>query len=237
MARDGWDLVVASRDGAALAALAAELGREHGVKALPVAADLSTPAGVSVLREAIGDRGLAVDALVNNAGYGAHGAFSSSDPANMSGMVALNVAALADLTRMFLPGMVERGQGRVMNVSSIASFVPGPYMAVYHATKAFVTSFSEALAEELRGTGVTVTALCPGPVRTGFAARAGAKEFSMYRFMEVSPAYCAMAGYRGMMKGKRIVVPGFLNRAVIALSRFSPRGAVARVVGEMQKKR
>ena len=237
MAREGWDLVLASRDGAALARIAGELSAAHGITAIPVAVDLATPAGPEALHRAVVEKGVSVDVLVNNAGFGAHGPFALSDPETMAGMVELNVASLVRLTRLFVGPMAERRRGRILNVSSIAGFVPGPYMAVYHATKAFVTSFSEALAEELRGTGVTVTALCPGPVRTGFFARAGTREFAAYRFMEVSPAACARAGYRGMMKGKRMILPGLANRFVIALSGMLPRRAVARVVGAMQKGR
>jgi len=237
MARDGWDLVLASRDGAALARVAGELAAAHAISAMPVAVDLAVPGGPDALYRAVAEKGIRVDALVNNAGFGAHGAFALSDGATMAAMVELNVSSLMRLTRLFIGGMLERRRGRILNVSSIAGFVPGPRMAVYHATKAFVTSFSEALAEELRGTGVTVTALCPGPVRTGFAARAGAKEFSAYRFMEVTPAACARAGYRGMMRGKRFVMPGLANRFVILLSRLAPRRAVARIVGAMQKGR
>jgi len=237
MAREGWDLVLASRDGAALARIAGELSAAHGITAIPVAVDLATPAGPEALHRAVVEKGVSVDVLVNNAGFGAHGPFALSDPETMAGMVELNVASLVRLTRLFVGPMAERRRGRILNVSSIAGFVPGPYMAVYHATKAFVTSFSEALAEELRGTGVTVTALCPGPVRTGFAARAGTKEMPAQRFMQVTATACVRAGYRGMMKGKRMVIPGLANRFLIAASRLLPRRIVAHAVGIMQKGR
>ena len=237
MARDGWDLVLASRDGAALARVAGELAAAHGISALPVAVDLADPGGPDALRRVVAEKRVRVDALVNNAGFGAHGPFALDDPAVSAAMVGLNVASLMRLTRLFIGDMLERRSGRILNVSSIAGFVPGPHMAVYHATKAFVTSFSEALAEELRGTGVTVTALCPGPVRTGFAARAGTKEMPAQRFMQVTATACVRAGYRGMMKGKRMVIPGLANRFLIAASRLLPRRIVAHAVGIMQKGR
>ena len=166
-----------------------------------------------------------VDVLVNNAGFGDAGLFSEEDPARIDGMIALNIAALTALTRRFLPGMVERRRGRVLNVASTAAFQPGPMMAVYFATKAYVLSFSVALGEELRGTGVTVTALCPGPTATNFANVANAGDAALFAapMMPVmKPAKVARLGYRALKDGKRFVVTGMANRFTAALGSFGP---------------
>jgi short-subunit dehydrogenase len=145
-------------------------------------------------------------------------------------MIQLNVTALTHLTRLFLPSMLERGRGRILNVASTAAFQPGPFMAVYYATKAFVLSLSEALAEECRGRGVTVTALCPGPTATGFQSRAGTTDSTLRRLGVWDAKTVAEQGYRGMMAGKAIVVNGLLNRVLVQSARFAPRAVVRKVV-------
>jgi short-subunit dehydrogenase len=163
LAGKGYDLALVARSGDRLEALAAELGG-----ASVVVADLSSPSAPAEVAGAIPD----VDVLVNNAGVGAYGLFADADLGATMAMVALNVGALTELTHRYLPGMLARGSGRILNVASTAAFFPGPLMSVYYATKSYVLSFSEGLAEEVRGTGVTVTALCPGPTATGFQAAA-----------------------------------------------------------------
>jgi short-subunit dehydrogenase len=174
---------------------------------------------------------------VNNAGFGSLGRFQALAPDTARNIIQVNVAALTELTRLFLPGMIARRRGRILNVASTAAFAPGPLMAVYYATKAYVVSFSEALAEELRGSGVSVTVLCPGPTRTEFQAVAGMGSARLFRLpgvMDAAPV--ARAGYRGMMTGKRMVVPGWTNRGLPFVIRFSPRGVVARVSRFLQEK-
>jgi short-subunit dehydrogenase len=181
--------------------------------------------------------GLRVDILVNNAGSGLGGAFAETDLATELRMINLNVTALTHLTKLFLPGMLERGAGRILNVASTAAFVPGPFMAVYYATKAYVLSFSEALAEELTGTGVTVTALCPGPTATGFQSAARIEGARLFRMPGVSDAATvARLGFSGLMRGKRIVIPGLLNKLLPQIVRVSPRRLVTLVSRFLQER-
>ena len=188
--------------------LAAEL-EAHGANSVVMTADLSRPEGAATLARGIEARGLTVDVLINNAGVGSVGRFDQADPLRVSEMLQVNVVALTELTRLLTPGMAARGRGKVMLVASTAAFQPGPGMAVYFATKAYVLSFGEAIAYELRGTGVTVTVLCPGPTATNFAFAAGT---SGLRFFDsaarqvMSSAAVARLGYRGLKVGRRVVV-------------------------------
>ena len=174
--------------------------------------------------------------LINNAGFGDYGSFAEGDYEKLTQMVDLNDRTLMQLTHLFLQPMIASGKGRILNVASIASFMPGPKMALYYATKAFVLSLTEGLAEELRGTGVTVTALCPGPTDTGFVKRAnmpGSRFSDIFRFTK--PSGVARAGYRALMKGKTIEVPGTLNYLASAGVRLLPRRLVRRIVYRFQK--
>ncbi|MBY0514584.1 MAG: SDR family oxidoreductase [Gemmataceae bacterium] len=234
----GHDLVLTARRAAELDALAAELRQAHGAACHVVVADLADPAAPRRLFDAVAAAGLTVDVLVNNAGFGHIGPFADADPGRMLSMIQVNVVALTELTSLFLPGMRARGRGRVLNVGSVAGFQPGPVMAVYYATKAFVNSFSEALWEELRGTGVTVTCLAPGPTTSEFGAVSGmdaTKLFTVGKVMATRPV--AEAGVRGLMRGRRMVVPGLRNKLLLFAERFAPRGLVVRVVRWMQEKR
>ena len=174
-AADGHDLVLVARRRGRLEALAAELSSRHGVAVHVLVADLADPQGVARVIDDVARLGLVITYLVNNAGFGSKGAFLDSEPARALAMLSVNAAAPLALTRSFLPGMVSRRSGRILNVSSMAGFEPGPFMATYHATKAFLNSFSEALSRELQGTGVTLTLSCPGNTETEFAAGAGSQ--------------------------------------------------------------
>ena len=210
--------------------------RAKGAACRVVPGDLAEPDGAAKLHAAVG--GAEVDVLVNNAGFGDLGPFADADLAKMLRMIRVNVTALTELTGLFLPAMVKRGRGRVLNVGSVAGFQPGPLMAVYYATKAFVNSFSQALSNELAGTGVTATCLCPGPTATEFAGVAGMQSTKTFTVGGVVGAGdVAVAGVRGMTRGKVLVVPGFRNRLLIFLERFAPRGVVMRAVRWMQEKR
>jgi short-subunit dehydrogenase len=237
-AADGWSLVLVARRADVLTEVADELKAKHGAEATVVAADLGTKEGVYSLVRAVEEKGLAIDALVNNAGFGLAGPFAELDLDKQLAMVDLNVRAVTALTHAFLPGMVERKRGAVLNVASTAAFQPGPFMAVYYATKAYVASLSEALAEELRGTGVTVTALCPGYTETGFAKRAS--ELQRPRFFSGTlgagdAREVAEFGYRAMLEGRRVAVPGLRNKLAAWSARFSPRGVVLKITRRMNQ--
>ena len=231
-ARDGYDVVLVARGRETLAALAEELTGRCGVRATVLAMDLAEPAVPGLLAAALAQAGLQVDLLMNNAGVGRHGPFAESDLTTELRMIQVNISALTALTKLLLPGMLARRAGRVLNVASTAAFAPGPFMAVYYATKAYVLSFSEALAEELRGTGVTVTALCPGPTWTAFQARAGIEQSRLIRTRVgiMDAATVARAGYRGCLRGQRLVIPGWANTLVARGTPILPRSWVARVV-------
>jgi short-subunit dehydrogenase len=225
------DLVLVARRAAELERLGADLTAAHGVTVTSLATDLGVPGAADALADQLDARALAVDVLVNNAGVGQFGPFVEADAAQQAGMVELNVVALTTLTRRLVPAMVRRGQGRLLNVASTAAFFPGPLMAVYYATKAYVLSLSEALAEELRGTGVTVTALCPGPTLTGFQAQAGLEDSQFFKAAAtVSVEEVARQGVDGLFAGTGVVVPGAMNKLMVASRRLAPPGLTARLV-------
>ncbi len=229
-ARDGHDLAITARNGQALAGLADDLHARHGVDVTAFAADLAQPDGAQQLADAIAQNGLTVSHLVNNAGYGLFGMFKDLALDDELAMMRLNMTAPTVLTKRLLPQILA-ARGRIMNVASTAAFQPGPYMAVYYATKAYVLSFSEALAEELAGTGVTVTAFCPGPTRSGFQDRAAMNASGLIKGRRLPDAERVGAqAYAAMMRGRRVVVPGLLNKALAQSVRVSPRRAVTAIV-------
>ena len=224
LAARGHGVFLVARRAERLSQLAAAIEREHGVRAAVEAADLADPAQVAALPAKVAESGLEVDLLVNNAGFTTVGDVHEN-PDRQLGMVHVNIEALVALTSAYLPGMVERGRGAVLNVASTAAFQPIPAQAVYAATKAFVLSFTESLWSELRGTGVSATALCPGPVATEFVEVGGFKrgQDEMPGFLFSSAPDVARAGIEGAAKGKRVVIPGLGNRAVASLGHHSPR--------------
>lgn len=233
-AADGSDLVLVARSEERLRRLAAELEKTHGIAARVETVDLSEPEQLAELCERLRGEGVAVDVLVNNAGFGARGPVAELDLGRQLEMVRLNVEALTALTRFLLPGMLERRRGGVLNVASTAAFQAGPFMAVYYATKAYVLSFTEALAEETRGTGVTVTALAPGPTVTGFQEEAGLERTLLFRFGPMAAARVARAGHRAFRKGRVLVIPGLSNRLLAFSTRLAPRWLLRRVVRMLQ---
>lgn len=224
LARHGHDLVLAARSVAPMQALAAEL-REAGAAATVIPADLSKPGAAASLAHDVASRGLAIEVLVNNAGLGAAGRFDRIDPGRIGEILQVNVVALTELTRLLLPDMIARGRGRIMLVASVAGFQPGPRMAAYFASKAYVLSLGEALAYELRGTGVSVTTLCPGATATSFFEVAGANHSPMAkRLRRMMPAdKVARLGYRGLAAGRRVVITGAMNRLLALGGRYAPR--------------
>lgn len=236
-AENGHDLVLVARSADRLEALAAELAERHHVEARALTADLRDAEAPARIEAAL-EGGTTIDVLVNNAGVGLLGAFATTDLGAERDMIQVNVMALVELTKRFLPGMVERRRGRILNVASTAAFQPGPLMSVYYASKAFVLHFTEALATELEGTSVTVTALCPGPTATGFQAAARMGRIPLVRGpMLMDAATVARAGYAGLMRGRRVVVPGFLNALLVRGVRLAPRRLAAAAVWRLQKQR
>lgn len=230
----GDKLILTARDASRLEALASRLRADSGAEVKVFPKDLSEARSGAALGAELRSAGLFVACLINNAGFGAAGEFVRMDPSREGEMIQVNMVSLVELTRAALPGMLERRHGRILNVASMAAFQPGPYMAVYYASKAFVLSFSEALGAELRNSGVTVTALCPGPVRTGFQARAGVPDTWQLKYASMDAGVVAAAGFRGMLRGKAVVVPGMGNRLGLLLVRLSPRSLVTRAMAILQ---
>jgi short-subunit dehydrogenase len=231
IAAGGRHVVLLARSADKLQALAGELSAGHGIEATVIASDLSEPGATAQIVRTLHARGIAIDMLVNNAGFGAAGAFAADNPDEQLDMLQVNVAALTALTRAFLPGMLERKRGRILNVASTAAFQPGPFMAVYYASKAYVLSLSEAIAEEVAGSGVTVTCLCPGPTQTGFQDRAQLQKSRLFNLSRpMRSADVARAGYDAMLAGQRLAVPGVMNKITVQGIRISPRAATLKVV-------
>jgi short-subunit dehydrogenase len=226
LAARGHGVFLVARREERLQELAAELARDHGVRAEVAGCDLDDPAAVEALPGRVAERGLEVEVLVNNAGFTTVGDVHLN-PDRQLGMIHVNIEALVALTTAWLPGMTERGRGAVINVASVAGFQPIPVQAVYAATKAFVLSFSEAVSAELRGTGVTMTALCPGPVATEFVAAGGFKNESPGpSFIWSTPEDVAKAAINGADKGKRVVIPGLGNRGSAMFGRHGPHAVL-----------
>lgn len=228
-ARDHCNLVLVARSAEKLTQVATEL-KQFGVTVKTIPLDLAAPPAAKFLFDQLHRENIPVDILINNAGFGAFGEFAAMPEEEILGQIQLNVTALTHLTRLFLAPMLARHQGKVMNVASTAAFQPGPLMAVYYATKAYVLSFSEALANELRGSDVTVTCFCPGATNTGFAKRAGNEGSRLFKqFGAMDAETVARDGYRGLRKGKTVVISGAHNWLVAESVRFAPRKMVTAV--------
>jgi short-subunit dehydrogenase len=229
-ARDHYDLVLVARRSGKLNQVAAELQGQFGVGVKTVALDLVASPASEFLFDQLGREGVAVDVLVNNAGFGGFGEFAAMTEEEILGQISLNITALTHLTRLFLPAMLARRGGKIMNVASTAAFQPGPLMAVYYATKAYVLSFSEALANEVAGSGVVVSCFCPGATDTGFAKRAGTEDSRLFKKLRPMNAEAvARDGYRGLMAGRTVVISGFQNWLVAESVRFAPRKVVTAI--------
>ena len=233
-ARDGARLVLVAARKEKLEAAASEIAKESGRRPFILAKDLGLPESPGEIFEELSREGVRVDALANNAGFGLYGKFSSHDLGKTLKMVDVNVKAPVALTRLFLPGMLQRGYGRILNVSSTAAFQAIPVESVYAASKSFLLLFSEAIAEELAGTGIRVTCLCPGPTRTGFFNGEMLPSKTVTRNM-MDSREVARIGYEALCRGRAVVVAGFLNRAATALERFLPRKTVVRLAGRVVK--
>jgi len=233
-ARDHHNLVLVARSADKLAQVATEL-QAHGITVKTIALDLAAPPAPKFLFDQVQREGVIIDVLINNAGFGIFGEFAQMPEQEILGQIDLNIRALTELTRLFLPAMVKRRSGRIMNVASTAAFQPGPLIAVYYATKAYVLSFSEAIANELRHSGVTVTCFCPGATHTDFARRAGIENSRVFKLGAMSAEKVALDGYRAVMEGRTLAVSGVHNWVVAQANRLAPRKmatAVSRWVAE-----
>jgi len=239
IAKNGNNIILVSRNEGQLKTVSEKLAREFGISADYIVSDLSTPSAPLEIYRNLTQNKTEISILVNNAGFGAYGKFSDISLEKQLEMIQVNITALTQLTRLFLTDMIKQGDGHILNVASTAAFQPGPLMAIYYASKAYVLSFSEALANELKGTGVTVTALCPGPTETGFQAVAGIGDSRLIKGRKIMDARTvAEAGYKAMMKGKSVVIPGIMNKMLTLMVRVSPRDkvtAIARWIQETRK--
>jgi short-subunit dehydrogenase len=231
-AADHFNLVLLARNESRLNKLADELRAARGIETKVLVQDLGSPGAAREIFNALRDTPVSI--LVNNAGFGLYGPFAESDPRAQADMMQVNMTALVELTHLFLQPMLGRRSGKILNVASTAAFQPGPFVSVYYASKAFVHSFSYALAEELIGTGVTVTALCPGTTHTEFFQRGNFGSTRAPFTMDARTV--AEAGYRGLMSGKRVVIPGAMNKIMTALARRMPTSVPVRVVRRIHKK-
>jgi len=226
-AKDGHPLILVARRSDRLAALAQSLGREYGVPARVIAADLSDPAACEFLHRQTAGEPVAI--LINNAGFGLRGPYTHTDWEAESRLIQVNITALAHLTKLFAGDMVKRGSGRILNVGSTAAFVPGPFMAMYYASKAFVVSFSLSVANELQGTGVSLTVLCPGPTHTEFTQVAGIADSRLFQGSAMTAEEVAREGYTAMSSGRPEIIAGTRNRWMMILTRLAPRTLLARM--------
>ncbi|MBE2211829.1 MAG: SDR family oxidoreductase [Xanthomonadaceae bacterium] len=234
-ARDGWHLVLSARSTRDIDAFAEDWRRRYGVQVTALAQDLSKPGGADALFDAVMARGIVIDCLVNNAGIGVYGEFIDTSLDEELAMLRLNVEAPTVLAKRFLPQLVERG-GHILNIASTASFPPGPFLAVYYGSKAYLRSWSEGIAEELAPRGVDVTAFCPGPVRTQFADRANAKRSALFRAGHLPDGdEVGRAAWQACMQGRRLVVHGALNKVQVFAMRFTPRTWLAKIVRRVSR--
>ena len=231
------DLILTARRADRMEALAGELRAAHGVAVAVFAADLAEPTAHEALLAEIDRAGLAIDTLVNNAGFGARGAFAEMDMASQLGQIDVNCRALVALSHAVLPAMIARGDGAILNVASVAAFQPGPWMAVYYATKAFVLSFSEALHEEVKDKGVRVSALCPGPTRTEFADVAGMGDSELFKRFASDPDAVVSDGLAALASNQAVKVSGAVNSLMASSIRLTPRFLARRIAGALQKTR
>ncbi len=235
-ASDGYNLVLVARNQGQLMQIADELKEKYGVSVKVISKDLSAASASEEIFRELQQESIEIDALVNNAGFATYGLFSETDLAAELRMMQVNMVTLTHLTKLLLSGMLQRRRGKILNVASTAAFQPGPLMAVYYATKAYVLLFSEALADELRGTGVNVTALCPGPTESGFQKSANMEDSKLFSGEVMDAQTVARIAYRGLMTNKTVVIPGLRNKILVESVRIFPRKIVTRVVRNLQER-
>ena len=235
-AGDYYDLVLVARNKDKLKEIEEDLSNKCDIDILIIAKDLSVPnAAIEIFNE-IEEKQIVVDILVNNAGIGDFEIFNNADLSKISQIMQINIVSLTELTKFYLKGMVDRKEGKILNVSSMAAFQPGPYMAVYYASKAYVQSFSEAIASELKGTGVTVTALCPGPTKSGFQHEVGSEGSNLSKLNLLSSSEdVAKYGYKALQAGKEVAIPGFVNTSLVNTIKIIPRKTKIHIVKKLQE--
>lgn len=235
LAKDSYDLILVDIDNEKLIAVCDKIKKSYNIKVDVLIKDLSKPnVAIEIVKE-IGDT--SIDILVNNAGFGLFGSFDSTKWERELEMIHVHVITSTHLTKLLLVGMIERGSGKILNISSLAAFQPGPLMSIYYASKSYLLSFSEAIANELKGTGVTVTVLCPGPTKTAFQEVVSeTASDNKIGFNMASPSDVALYGYKAMQKGEIVVVPGFINKCLALLHRFVTRSMAAKIVRNIQEK-
>lgn len=236
-ASDRYNLVLVARSESKLKQIASELTKQFGIVVTIITKDLASPTSPTEIWQELQTEAITIDVLVNNAGFATYGSFAETELQPELNMMQLNMVTLTHLTKLFLPGMLARQAGKILNVASTAAFQPGPLMAVYYATKAYVLSFSEAITNELQGTGVSVTALCPGATASGFQARANMEDSKLVKNKQIMAAdQVAAIGYRGLMNNQAVVIPGYQNKFLALVNRFMPRSLVTKIVRNMQEK-
>jgi len=237
-AEKGDNLVLVARTESKLTELKNELEEKYNIRVHVISKDLSKAGAVKEVYDELKHESISVDYLINNAGFGDFGLFAGSDWNRQEQMITLNITSLAHLTRLFLPDMISRKSGKILNVASTAAFQPGPTMAVYFATKAFVLSFSEAINNEVSEHGITVTALCPGATLSGFQAAASMQDSKLFEGNNFpTSGEVALFGYNAMMKGKAVAIHGFKNTVMANSVRFAPRSLVVRIARKMQSEK
>lgn len=235
-AEDSYNLVLIARNEDTLKEIKKHFSKKYNIDVLIIAKDLSKPdAAFEIFNETI-EKKIVVNILVNNAGIGDFGKFYKEDISKISNIIHVNIVALTELTRLFSEKMLMRKEGKILNVSSMAAFQPGPYMAVYYASKAYVQSFSEAITNELKGTGVTVTTLCPGPTKSGFQHEVGSEKSNLAKLNLLSSSEdVAKYGYKTLSEGKSVVIPGFVNTSLVNTAKLIPRKAKIQIVKKLQE--
>ncbi len=236
LANDKYDLVLVARREDKLNEIKDELETCYHVKVILIFADLTNPHKPQEIFDQLTRQGISIEILINNAGFGSFGKFQDVDWSRQTQMLQLNIVSLSHLTKLFLPGMIKRGEGKILNMASTAAFHPGPLMSVYYASKAYVLHFSEAVANELKGTGVSLTVLCPGPTATGFQATANLENSRLMKMIKLpTAAQVAECGYSALKKGKVLVIHGTMNKILTFSTRFIPRRWTTEIIRKFQE--
>jgi short-subunit dehydrogenase len=233
-AKNNYDLILVARDEEKLKKYAEEFKKNHDTKSTIILKDLSSATAADEIIKQLKHENMTVEVLVNNAGFGSYGKFAETDEKKELSMMQVNMVTLTHLTKLLLPEMLTRKSGKILNVASTAAFFPGPLMAVYYATKAYVYSFSQAIRQELKGTGVSVTVLCPGPTRTGFEKGADLGSSKLFKKVSMDAKTVAENAFKGLIKNKALVIPGLRNKLQVFSEHFAPRNAMAGIVESAQ---